>query len=203
MYLTKCSASKICIIFLRSVKLLTPGVTAWHHIHKATLTETITCCLTTPSHYLNYVDLSSTKPSHYLNQCWVIVNWNLRDKLQWKFNQNTKLFIQENASEKIVCEKAAILSRGGWAKGIQELEPNCQWILSHLYALLPLFATSSFVLGAFESFKLIWNSLHGRFIIWMQFTNIFSTYLLSSVHRYFHWTFIAVLTQSPAVYMCI
>ena len=27
------------------------------------------------------------------------------------FNQNTKLFIHENASEKIVCEMAAILSR--------------------------------------------------------------------------------------------
>ena len=28
--------------------------------------------------------------SQYLNQCWVIVNWTLRNKLQWKFNQNTK-----------------------------------------------------------------------------------------------------------------
>ena len=30
-------------------------------------------------------------PSHYLNQCWFIVNWTRRNKLQWKFNQNTKL----------------------------------------------------------------------------------------------------------------
>ena len=29
-------------------------------------------------------------PNHYLNQCWVIVNWILRNKLQWNFNQNTK-----------------------------------------------------------------------------------------------------------------
>ena len=29
-------------------------------------------------------------PSHYLNQCWVIVNWTIRNKLQWNFNQNTK-----------------------------------------------------------------------------------------------------------------
>ena len=28
------------------------------------------------------------------------------------FNQTTKLFIHENASENIVCEKTAILSRG-------------------------------------------------------------------------------------------
>ena len=45
---------------------------------------------------------------------WDIVNWTLRNKLQWNFNQNTKLFIHENASEKIVCEMAAILSRGRW-----------------------------------------------------------------------------------------
>ena len=36
-------------------------------------------------------------PSHYLNQCWCIVNWNLRNKLKWNFNQNTILFIHENA----------------------------------------------------------------------------------------------------------
>ena len=33
------------------------------------------------------------------NQCWVIVNWTIREKFQWNFNQNTKLFIQKNASE--------------------------------------------------------------------------------------------------------
>ena len=35
--------------------------------------------------------------------------WTPRNKLRWKFNQNTKLFINENASENIVCEMAAIL----------------------------------------------------------------------------------------------
>ena len=38
------------------------------------------------------------------------------NKLQWNFVQNRKLFIHGNASEYIVCEMAAILSRaGGWA----------------------------------------------------------------------------------------
>ena len=55
-------------------------------------------------------------PSHYLNQCWVIVNWTLRSKLQWNINQNTNIFIQENASKNIVCETAAILSTGRWVK---------------------------------------------------------------------------------------
>ena len=35
-------------------------------------------------------------------------------KLQWNNNQNTKLFIHENASENTVCEMAAILSWGRW-----------------------------------------------------------------------------------------
>ena len=47
-----------------------------------------------------------------LNQRWVIVNWTLRNKLQWNFDQNKDLFIQENAYENIVCDMAAILSRG-------------------------------------------------------------------------------------------
>ena len=50
-------------------------------------------------------------PSHYLNQCWVIINWTLRNKLQLNFDQNKKLFIHENASENIICEMAAMLSR--------------------------------------------------------------------------------------------
>ena len=55
-------------------------------------------------------------PGHYLNKCWVIVNWTLRNKLKWNFNQNTKLFIHENVSENIVYEMAAILSWGRWVK---------------------------------------------------------------------------------------
>ena len=45
--------------------------------------------------------------------CWVIVNWTLRNKLLQNFYENTKLFINENASENI-CEMANILSRGRW-----------------------------------------------------------------------------------------
>ena len=53
--------------------------------------------------------LFGTKPLS--KQCWVIVNWTLRNKLQWSFNPNIKLLIQENVPENIVCEMAAILSR--------------------------------------------------------------------------------------------
>ena len=50
-------------------------------------------------------------PSHYLNHCWIIVDWALKNKIQWNSNQNTKLFIHENAFENVVCEMTAILSR--------------------------------------------------------------------------------------------
>ena len=49
--------------------------------------------------------------SHYLNQCWNIVKWNCRNKLQWNLQQNSHIFIQENAFENIVCKMAAILSQ--------------------------------------------------------------------------------------------
>ena len=67
-------------------------------------------------HWFRYWLVTYPAPSHYLNQCWVFVNWTLRNKLQWNFHQNTKLFIHENASENIVCEMVAILSRGRWVK---------------------------------------------------------------------------------------
>ena len=42
-------------------------------------------------------------PSHYLNQCWNIVNWTLGNKLQWSFNRNLNISIQENAFENVCC----------------------------------------------------------------------------------------------------
>ena len=50
-------------------------------------------------------------PSHYLNQWWDVVNWTLWNKLQWNFNRNSNIFIQENAFESVVCKIAGILSR--------------------------------------------------------------------------------------------
>ena len=43
-------------------------------------------------------------------------HWTLSNKRQWNFIQNTKCFIHENASEKIVCEMAVMFSRGRWVK---------------------------------------------------------------------------------------
>ena len=52
-----------------------------------------------------------TAPSHYRSQCWNIVNSSLRNKLQWNFNRNANIFIQENALQNVVCEMTSILSR--------------------------------------------------------------------------------------------
>ena len=40
-----------------------------------------------------------------------MVNWTLGNKLQWNFNRNRNIFIQEKALENVVCEMASILSR--------------------------------------------------------------------------------------------
>ena len=49
--------------------------------------------------------------SHYLNQCWNVVNWTLRNNLQWNFNRNSNIFFQENAFQNVIWKIAAIMSR--------------------------------------------------------------------------------------------
>ena len=38
-------------------------------------------------------------PSHYPNHCCNIVNWTLKNKLQWNFKWNSHIFFKENAFE--------------------------------------------------------------------------------------------------------
>ena len=59
-------------------------------------------------------------------------NWALRNKLPWTFNQNTKLFVYENASEHIVSETAAILCSGRWVLKSQTL-PQCIANVGHVH----------------------------------------------------------------------
>ena len=47
-------------------------------------------------------------PSHYLNQLWNVVNWTPRNELQWNFNKNSYIFIEENAFENVVWKMTAI-----------------------------------------------------------------------------------------------
>ena len=58
-------------------------------------------------------------PSHYLDQCWNIVNWTPKNKLQWNFNQNSCIFIQENPFEYVVWKMAALSSRPRCVNNVQ------------------------------------------------------------------------------------
>ena len=61
----------------------------------------------------------------------------MRIKFQWKFYQNTKFFIHENASENIVCGMAAILSVVSVCVcvlhvGHQDSSPSIVWKMVHI-----------------------------------------------------------------------
>ena len=61
-------------------------------------------------HWFRQWLVAYSTPNHYLNQSWHIVNWTLGNKLQWNFNRNSNVFIEENAFEDVVGEMAAIFS---------------------------------------------------------------------------------------------
>ena len=44
-------------------------------------------------------------------QCWNIINSTFGNTIQWNLKRNSSVFIEENAREHVVCEKAAILSQ--------------------------------------------------------------------------------------------
>ena len=66
-------------------------------------------------------------PSHYLNQCCFIVNGTLGNNFSWKLNWNSNTFIQENATETVVHEMAAILSRGRWVQSSSPGQNGCHF----------------------------------------------------------------------------
>ena len=86
-------------------------------------------------------------PNHYLNQCWNIVNWTLRNKLQWKFNWNTNIFIHENTIESVVCEMAAILSRPQCVKSLTLQLPGCLCNINQTFSNMYFFHLSSYMIS--------------------------------------------------------
>ena len=102
----------------------------------------------TNHHWFRYWLVAWTAPSHYLKQCWIIVNWSLRNKLQWNFNRNSNIFIQENALEHVVCEMASILSRPQCVNGLIVSALCCSWfvllILTELFCSVSLFPKYAF-----------------------------------------------------------
>ena len=89
-------------------------------------------------HWFRWFVAYST-PSLYLNQCWIIVNWTFGNKIHWNSNQNTKLFIHEDASEYIICEMATILSRGDQLMHMDDQLMNSgntlHWMINESYCV--------------------------------------------------------------------
>ena len=66
----------------------------------------------------SYTIIVNNPISHCLNQCWNIVNWAPRNKLQWNYNRNSCIFIQENVFECVVCDMSAVLSWSQYVKSV-------------------------------------------------------------------------------------
>ena len=103
----------ICIIWLQCVKL-EHRLICMKFCFNSFPPSAAYMCQWIVSALVQIMLVAYSTPCHYLNHCWAIINWTLTDKLQWNFNQNTKLFIYKNTPENIIWEMAAILSRGKW-----------------------------------------------------------------------------------------
>ena len=113
-------------------------------------------------------------PSHSLNQCCIIVNWTLRNRLLSNCIWNSSIFIQENAFENVVWKMSAILSGPQYVKPVSLVDTpqKGQWFR-------PL--TMSLLTAGINSWQTIewpvkWDSL---MIMWRQ----------SNMHGYLeHWS---------------
>ena len=106
--------------------------------------------------------LVGTKPLSL--QCWNIVYWILRNKLQLNSNQNTKLFIHENAFENVAWKWQSYFSRKRWVDTctivVNFYLPNPTWNRHHTEKFIPcsLFSINTFTAGV------IWIDAHTSFI---------------------------------------
>ena len=64
---------------------------------------------------------------------WYIGNCTLRNKLQWNFNRNLNLLIQEYAFENVICEMAAILSRPHCVKVPSLFHAECCYVARGIF----------------------------------------------------------------------
>ena len=61
----------------------------------------------------------------------------LRNKLQWNWNQNSDIFIKENAFEYVVCDMAAILSQPQWVNSSSPSDAYMpQWTKPSLVSII-------------------------------------------------------------------
>ena len=91
----------------------------WNHTEQRNVVETLfntlrpsDACMRqwTNHHWFRQWLVVWSVPKHYPNQCWSIVNRTLGNKLRWNLNQNSYIFIQQNAFENVVWKMVANLS---------------------------------------------------------------------------------------------
>ena len=92
-------------------------------------------------------------PSHYLNQCWNIVNWTFRNKLQWHFNRNSNIFIQEIAFVKMPSAKWRLCCLGLNELITQVESTSCGKHSTLLHSLWMLMQCSTHGAGAVGSLQ--------------------------------------------------
>ena len=117
------------------------------------------------------ISTACSAPSYYLKQCRNIVNWILRNKLKWNLNQNSYIFIQENAFENVFCKMTAILYQPQCVNKTKN-PPSCQ-VLWHSSMLNEKVATGNLQWHGWMNLQPVaqtcckqqgqlWHSHHGR-----------------------------------------
>ena len=128
------------------------------------------CVSKSGQHWFRQWPVAYSAPSHYVKQCWDIVKLTLRNKLKWNFNQNTKLFIHENASECIVYEMAAILSWGRWVNVVYH--KKIPFLVPHIGGMyLPVFLFDIF------TFRYYWQVTTWSLVVFLRQMSV-ETYFL-------------------------
>ena len=120
-----------------------------------------------------------------LNQRWNIVNWTLRNKLQWNFNRKPNMFIQDNAFESVVCEMAAIFSRPQCVNSISQ-GAQANWANN-----------SNNSLSGMKRFANIWNNVC-FFINWILWGTAFCE-ILFQTHQLSYRKFPHVVCKMAAI----
>ena len=100
----------------------------------------------------------------------------LRNKLQWNFNRNSNIFIQENAFESVVCEKKAILSRPQWVKTYTPEQDA--WLIFCWWRIGMYYHEIKFLYLIKISLKLVSKYTHG--FILLCFTVVMLSFLVVS-----------------------
>ena len=85
-------------------------------------------------HWFRQWLVANSMPSHYLNQCWAIINWTLREKLQWNFNWNTKLCIHDDVFQNVVSENGGHFVQGRWVNTLEHTS-FVIWCIYHAYGV--------------------------------------------------------------------